>query len=159
MIGTPNISTPATEDFGHVDHGDQHVGRQLAHHQFQPSASGVTISCSIVPRSRSRTMEVAVSKVVSIIRISADQGRDHVVGGEQVGVVPDLCAHLDRHLGQRGLAAGRRPLNNQIRGLGLADHGGRRERGAGNGGVRTIDDQGHLRPSRRRRAGRRSRAG
>ena len=54
----------------------------------------------------------------------ADQGRNHVIGREQVGVVPDLRADFNGQLRHRRLAAAGCALDKEVRRLGLADHRG-----------------------------------
>jgi len=55
---------------------------------------GVTINCSIVPRSRSRTNRGRGQDGGDRIQDHADHTRDHEIRADQVGVVPHIRAHL-----------------------------------------------------------------
>ena len=57
---------------------------------------GVTINCSMVPISFSRTMASAVSISVTIMMMLADHARHEIVAAVQVGVEPHAAAR--RHL-------------------------------------------------------------
>ena len=123
--------------------GDGNVGRHLAHDQFQ--------------RADRRDDELLDRAALALAhdrrggehggqhhQDHADQRRDHVVGADQIGVVPHLCAHLHRRLRRARLAARGGALHHDVRRLRLPDHRRRGERGAGDARVRAVDHKRHL---------------
>src|SRR3954468_13107516 len=69
---------------------------------IRPSGStGVTISCSMVPFSRSRTTEPAAQKERDQLHQDRDQAGDNVVRGPALGVEQDDRLRRQRHAAAR----------------------------------------------------------
>ncbi len=120
---------PDRQHFEGVDECQDHVGHDLADHQF-PGADGrhdqlLDRAALALPHDRGGGQDGGDGE-----QDHADHTRDHEVGADQVGVVPDACAHFEGRLEPAGfMPDALQAFDHQLGGFRLADQRGRRQRG------------------------------
>ena len=112
------------QHFECVQQSQDNVGQHLAHHQF-PRADGgnnqlLDRTALTLTDNGSSGQDGSNGK-----QDHADHAGDHEVGTNQIRVVPDLCADLDRRLEDDRFAAAGDALLQDIGGIVLTDQPGR----------------------------------